>query len=226
MRHELIPVAETIAPDAEMQRLVDEVMQPHRALLAEVDGKISTSLHRGSILFSPMDDILLAAIAETANTDIAFSNGWRYGAPILPGPVTMNDLWNIIPTNPPVFTVELTGAEIKQMMEENLDRTFSADPFGQMGGYLRRFRGLTIYGKLENPPGHRIEHVFSGDEPLQSERRYKVAFVTDQGVPMKFGQHRQDLVVDAIDALRNYFEAKPADPISDPISEFGRFIPV
>jgi 2',3'-cyclic-nucleotide 2'-phosphodiesterase (5'-nucleotidase family) len=222
VRHELISIDESIATDAEMQRLVDAVMQPHRALLAEVVGRTSAGLHRGTILFSPMDDILLAAIARTANTDIAFSNGWRYGAPIPPGPVTMNDLWNIIPTNPPVSIVELTGTEIRQMMEENLERTFSADPLGQMGGYLKRFRGFTIYGKLENPPGHRIEHVFCGDEPLQADRRHKVAFVTAQGVPKKFGQHRQDLAVNAIDALRNYFEAKPADPIS----EVGRFIPV
>jgi hypothetical protein len=76
--------------------------------------------------------------------------------------VTVNDLWNIIPTNPPVSTVELTGAEIWEMMEDNLERTFAADPFNQMGGYLKRFRGLTIYGKLENPPGHRVERIFSG----------------------------------------------------------------
>lgn len=72
-----------------------------------------------------MDDVLLVAISEAAGTDIAFSKGWRYGAPFPPGPVTVNDLWKIIPTNPPVSTVELTGAEIAAMLEENLDRTFA-----------------------------------------------------------------------------------------------------
>jgi hypothetical protein len=56
-----------------------------------------------------MDNFLLQAIAEAADTRIAFSNGWRYGAPIPPGPVTVNDLWNIVPPNPPVSTVELTA---------------------------------------------------------------------------------------------------------------------
>ena len=158
-----------------------------------------------------MDDALLAAIAQAANTEIAFSNGWRYGAPIPPGPVTVNDLWNIIPTNPPVSSVDMTGAEIREMMEENLERTFSADPFGQMGGYLKRFRGLTIYGKIENPHGHRIEHIFTQNEVLEAGRNYHVAFVTEQGVPKKFGRNRRDLPIDAIAALREYFRSIPTE---------------
>jgi 2',3'-cyclic-nucleotide 2'-phosphodiesterase (5'-nucleotidase family) len=166
-------------------------------------------MHRDTNLFAPMDDLLLAAVAAAADTEIAFSNGWRYGAPIPPGPITMNDLWNMIPTNPPVSTVNLTGAEIREMMEENLERTFAADPFGQMGGYLKRFRGLTIYGKLENPPGQRIEHLFIRDDALTPDGTYRVAFVTEQSVPKKFGKSRRNLPIDAIEALRNYLQNSP-----------------
>ena len=184
-------------------------MGPHREILREVVGQTTVGLHRDTNLYAPMDDLLLAAVASAAETDIAFSNGWRYGAPIPPGPITMNDLWNIIPTNPPVSTVELSGAEIREMMEENLERTFSADPFGQMVGYLKRFRGLTIYGKLENPPGQRIEHIFRQDRAIAPSESYRVAFVTAQGVPNKFGRDRKDLPVKAIVALRNYLKESP-----------------
>lgn len=134
----------------------------------------------------------------------------------------MNDLWNIIPSNPPISTVDLTGVEIQEMMEESLERTFSADPFGQMGGYLKRFRGLTIYGKLENPPGHRIEHIFTVDAALAADHSYKAAFVTAQGVPQKFGRNRQDLPVKAINALQDYFRRQSTHPNEG----LGRFIPV
>ena len=59
-------------------------------------------------------------------TNVGFSNGWRYGAPIPAGAVTVNDLWNIIPTNPPISVVDLTGDEIE------------ADARGQSGGHFRR----------------------------------------------------------------------------------------
>lgn len=84
---------------------------------------------------SSMDDFLLQSIKETASADVAFSNGWRYGVPIPAGPVNRWDLFNIIPMNPPVSVVELTGKEILDMLEENPERTFSADPMKQMGGY-------------------------------------------------------------------------------------------
>lgn len=222
VQHQLIAVDDSIAADAEMQTLVDGVMRPHRAMLSEIVGATEIGLHRGTTLSSPMDDVLLAAVARAAKTDIAFSNGWRYGAPIPPGPVTMNDLWNVIPADPPVSVVDLTGLEIHALMEENLERTFSADPFGQMGGYLKRFRGLTIYGKLENPPGHRIDHIFHQGAALQADQRYKAAFVTAQGVPKKFGRNRQDLPIKAIAALRSYFQSAKADRGQG----VGRFIPV
>ena len=112
---------------------------------------VSAPLHRYAMLSAPMDDVLLEAIADAAGTQIAFSNGWRYGAPVAPGAVTLNDLWNIIPTNPPVSVVELTGAELHEMLEANLERTFAADPYEQMGGYVKRMRGLKMYFKAENP---------------------------------------------------------------------------
>ena len=219
-RHQLIPVDETVTPDPEMEALVERAMAPHRAILSEVVGTSVTALHRYTTLFSSMDDALLAAIAKAANSEIAFSNGWRYGAPIPPGPVTVNDLWNIIPANPPVSSVDMTGAEIREMMEENLERTFSADPFGQMGGYLKRFRGLAIYGKIENPAGHRIEQIFASDTALEAGRSYHVAFVTEQGVPKEFGRNRRDLPIDAVAALREYFRSNR--PNADP--RVGRFI--
>lgn len=74
-------------------------------------------------------------------------------------------------------------------------------------GYLKRFRGLTIYGKLENPSGNRIERVFTPDGLLDADHSYMIAFVTAQGVPNKFGCNRQDLPVKAIAALRSYFQS-------------------
>lgn len=203
-RHRLIAVDESLAPDARMQQKVDAALAPHRAMLAEVVGRTEIALDRYRMLECPMDDLLLDAIAAAAGTGIAFSNGWRYGAPIRPGPITLDDLWNIIPTNPPVSTVELRGDEIRTMLEENLERTFAADPYAQMGGYMKRCRGLDVYVKIENPAGHRIERLFALGEPIHADRVYTVAFVTAQGVPVRFGRNRRALAVNAIDALRQH----------------------
>ena len=202
--HRLIPVDQTIAPDAAMEKMVDAIMSPYRDMLGEVVGRTTIGLNRNTVLESTMDNLLLDAIAEVAGTKLAFSNGWRYGAPVPPGPITRNDLWNIIPTNPQISTVEITGEEIWMMMEENLERTFSADPYGQMGGYVKRCRGVNIYAKIENPPGKRIERFFVDGDSIDHNETYTAAYVTMQAVPPHFGRSRRELDMPAIEALELY----------------------
>lgn len=202
--HVLIPVDDHWPEDLEMTGLVEAAMAPHRDLLSEVVGRTTIPLHRYAMPSAPMDDVLLDAIAAAAGVEIAFSNGWRYGAPVAPGPVTLNDLYNIIPMNPSVSRVDLTGAEIRQMLEDNLERTFAADAYAQMGGYIKRCRGLTAFVKIENPKGERVDRLFVGDEPIDPDHVYPCAFITTQGVPKRFGTARRDLPVDAIMALRHW----------------------
>ena len=88
--HQLITVEEGIQPDAEVQSLVDAALAPHRAELAQIVGTTHVALNRNTTLESTMDNFLLRSLMDYTGTQLAFSNGWRYGAPILPGPVTLN----------------------------------------------------------------------------------------------------------------------------------------
>jgi len=158
-----------------------------------------------------MDNFLLEAIRETAGTSLAFCNGWRWGAPVRPGRVTRNDLYNIIPWTEPISTVELTGRELLEMLEENLERTFSADPFHQLGGYVKRCLGLTAYIKIENPPGTRVQKLFVGDTEVQPDQMYRAAYLTVQAVPAKYGRNRKDLPQHVHEAMLAFLEKhKPA----------------
>jgi S-sulfosulfanyl-L-cysteine sulfohydrolase len=208
-RHWLITVEEGIEPDRDMQAQVDDLVRPYRDELSRVVGHTETGLNRNTLLESTMDNLLLRSLLEATAAQVAFSNGWRYGAPVPPGPVTVNDLHNMVPMNPPVMTVELTGEELREMLEENFERTLSRDPYGQMGGYLKRMLGLKLYAKAENPPGQRVQQIFVGDQPLDPARKYQAAFVTEQGVGRRYGTNRQEAGVFAIDALERTFSRHP-----------------
>ena len=136
-----------------------------------------------------MDDLLLAALRRETGAALAFSNGWRYGAPVLPGPVTRNDLYDMVPMDPEVMTVTLTGAEVLGMLEQNLERTFACDPFGQMGGYVKRCQGLVCYVKVENPPGHRVQACWAGGRRLDPGRTLPGRVRDGPGRPRR-GRHR------------------------------------
>lgn len=203
-RHRLVTVRREIEPDPAMQELVDGVQARYRDDRDRVVGHTRTPLHRYEVLESTMDNLLLQALQELTGDELVFSNGWRYGAPIPPGPITLNDLWNIIPVNPPISRCTLTGREVEEMLEENLEHTFSRDPYRQMGGYVKRGLGLRFTFKIENPPGLRIQELFIGGQPVEPDREYRATFVTEQGVPAKYGRGRADLQVRAVEALARY----------------------
>ena len=114
-----------------------------------------------------------------------------------------------MPPNPPVSLAALTGREMWDMMEENLEHTLATDPYKQMGGYVKRCLGVNIYIKAENPSGSRIQQFFVNGEGIDADRHYTVAFITSQGVPGKYGSNRRELPISAIDALRRYFSNHP-----------------
>ena len=125
--------------------------------------------------------------------------------PILAGEVTLEHLWNVVPTNAQVSTVELTGDELWAMPQANVERTYAANAYEQMGGFVKRCRGLRLFFKMENPAGHRIESLLIDGDVVKGGGRYSAAMLGEQGVPAKFGLHRKQIGITAVDALRDLY---------------------
>ncbi len=202
--HRLIEVDTTIPENPAIKKLVESAIAPHREMLDTVIGETLTPLHRYNVLESTMDNLLLKALMSYTGADLAFSNGWRYGAPVPIGPITMNDVWNIIPVNPPVRICNITGREIWDMMEKNLENTFSIEPYNQMGGYVKRCLGLNLFFKIENPAGKRINRMFIDGKPVDLDRKYTACYLTEQGVGPGYCVDKRELDIHAVDVLTNY----------------------
>ncbi|MDX5418286.1 MAG: 5'-nucleotidase C-terminal domain-containing protein, partial [Hymenobacteraceae bacterium] len=205
-KHELVEVSDQLPEDGQVTQLVEEAVKPYREKLSQQVGETTTALDRNTILESTMDNFLLQSMLEATGAELAFSNGWRYGAPIVPGPITLNDLYNIIPMNPPVQTVNISGEELLDLLEDNLEKTFAPDPYNQLGGFVKRSLGLKAFIKIEAPKGNRIKKLFVNGEELDPQRRYTAAFVTEQGVPGKYGQERKAAGIKAIEAMTLYLQ--------------------
>lgn len=209
--HRLIDIHEGIKPDPDVQEMVDKAKDPDREMLGEVLGETKTDLHRNLVMEAPMDNFLLQAIQGHTKSELIFSNGWRYGAPIPKGKITRGNLWNIIPVNPPIETCDITGKEVWNMMEDNLERTFAHDPYNQKGGYVKRCLGLNLYFKIENPEGKRINELFVDGKPVKMSKIYRASYVTRQGVRPGFGRNKETLDIKAIEVLENYLEKGPVE---------------
>src|SRR3546814_11932749 len=118
-------------------------MASYRNLQEDVVGRTDTILHRYDAFSSSMDNLLLKAISKAAGVNIAFSNGWRYGAPIDKGNITMWDLYNMVPMHPVISTVAMTGQDTLHL---------SADTFHRPPDRTRPVQPPPVSARVPPPP--------------------------------------------------------------------------
>jgi len=105
------------------------------------------------------------------------SPGFRWGTTLLPGDAITREhlMEQTAITYPYVTASELTGAEVKNLLEDVCDNLFNADPYLQQGGDMVRVGGLTYACAPRESIGRRISDLRLGGKPLDATRRYKVA---------------------------------------------------
>ena len=177
-RYRLMPVFSNLLPaDADMARYIDEVESPFREKLDEKLALTEGLLYRRGNFNGTWDQLIVEALRAEKNADIAFSPGFRWGTTLLPGePITRRHLMDQTAITYPYATLsELTGADIKAIMEDVCDNLFNPDPYLQQGGDMVRVGGLTYACAPKEKIGRRISDLRIGGRPLDAARRYKVA---------------------------------------------------
>jgi sulfur-oxidizing protein SoxB len=158
-RFRLIPVfADAIDPDPEMAALIERLRAPYRTTLERVLGRTESLLYRRGNVNGSFDDLITEALLAERDAEIALSPGFRWGASLLPGePITVEDLYGQTAiTYPAAYRTEMTGAYLKQVLEEVADNLFNPDPYYQQGGDMVRAGGLTYTLDVNRPIGSRI----------------------------------------------------------------------
>lgn len=159
--YRLIPVmSEMIDPDPEMERLIEKIRRPYKRKLAEVVCDTETLLYRRGNLDGSFDDLICDALVDHYDVDFAFSPGFRWGRTVLPGPVTAEDVYSQTAlTYPNTYKNKISGATLKNVLEDISDNIFNPDPYRQQGGDMVRTKGLDFTVKLSGTMGTRISDL-------------------------------------------------------------------
>ncbi|WP_207100149.1 thiosulfohydrolase SoxB [Paracoccus shandongensis] len=177
-RHKLIPVfSDVIAPDPEMASLIEEIRAPFKADLGTVVGQTDRLLYRRGNFNGTWDDLICRAILEERDAEIALSPGVRWGASVLPGDITREDIHSVTSmTYGQCYRTEMTGETLKTVMEDVADNIFNPDPYYQQGGDMVRVGGLAYTIDPAAPMGSRITdlRLVAGDVPIEPARSYVV----------------------------------------------------
>ncbi len=175
--YRLIPVlADRIEPDPTVAKLIGDLYRPHRERLDAVVGETRSVLYRSDLFGGTTDAFMVAAYRDLVGADIGCAPGWRFGTTLLAGPIRAEDVYNAMkPTPSPLYTVKLTGRQIREIIEDNLDNVFNPDPLSLLGGDVQRCSGVAVLFRRGRPRGQRIARILAGAAPLQDSRPYTVA---------------------------------------------------
>lgn len=181
----LVPVeAADLPEDPRVKQIVDRELEPFRERMRRALGRTQTPLFRYDVLETNADDFITDAVREITGADIGLSNGFRFGVPIMAGNITEADLWSLLPMDTHLKTGWVTGKELKEYLEKELELVFSRDPWKLSGGWGPRASGMTIRYRAFAEPGRRVLSVHVGGKEVEDDQHYTIAGCEREGEPL------------------------------------------
>jgi sulfur-oxidizing protein SoxB len=177
-RYHLLPLfANLLPPDPAMQALIERQRAPFLERLNEPLAVTDGLLYRRSSFNGTFDEVILDALMSMLDADVAFSPGFRWGTALLPGQtIRMEDLLaQTALTYPYTFVNEMTGAELKAVLEDSFDNLVHPDPYYRQGGDMVRTGGMRYACNPGAVMGRRIFEVEVAGKPVSAHRKYRVA---------------------------------------------------
>jgi sulfur-oxidizing protein SoxB len=177
-RYRLLPVFANLLPaDTAMQAVIDRVRAPFKTKLEEPLAVTEGLLYRRGNFNGTLDQLILDALMAEKNAEIAFSPGFRWGSTLLSGQTILREhlMDQTAITYPAVTLNDISGADLKALLEDVCDNLFNPDPYLQQGGDMVRIGGMTYACEPGAPIGKRISDMRLNGKPLDADKRYKVA---------------------------------------------------
>ena len=152
-------------PDQEIADMIENFRITAEAGMDEVIGEANEQIPRGNAEH-PMGRLIADAMLWSTDSDVALMNRGGIRAALPRGLITPRVVYQAIPFEEDLFVFELTGAELKEILETGMQGRRRDMEIG----------GLTAYRNQAMPDGEKIEEMLIGGEPFDPDMIYR--FVT------------------------------------------------
>jgi sulfur-oxidizing protein SoxB len=202
VEYRLLPVFANVLPaDPTMQKFIDDLymrkydenvvearnpkFRNNKDRLGKTYGEIlgeelaiaGDTLYRRGNFMGSWDQIIVNALREEHNAQIAMSAGVRWGTSVMAGEmITMERLMDETSlTYGETYRTELTGAQLKDIFEGIAENLFVIDPYLQSGGDMVRLGGMDYTIEPNEALGNRITNMVLDDgTPIEMNKSYSV----------------------------------------------------
>lgn len=188
-KYELIEVDSKKYPaKKDVARVIALNEKPMSDYIYNVIGYSSIPLYRYFVIENPIDTMITDALMWKVKPDIALSNGFRFCPPRLPGEdgkvaITEGYLYDMLPVDSTVKTAKVSGKQIADWLERELENVFASDASKRMGGWVIRFKGMEMTFKAYEAFGKRVQKITVGGNPIDLDAVYTICACEREGDP-------------------------------------------
>lgn len=212
------------AANPEIAKLIATHEKPFQKSIYKEIGQSTVPLYRYFVVENTMDTMIVDALKWKVKTDVVISNGFRFCPPRIPDKdglvhITEGYLFDMLPVDSPVRVGEASGRQIRDWLEDELENVFAKDASRRFGGWLIRFKGMTMEFKAFEPMGKKVQKVEIGGAPLDLNKTYTFSACEREGDPddvlcrMKGVKNTRTLDYTLHQAMKEYLAANsPVTP--------------
>ncbi|OLY94512.1 2',3'-cyclic-nucleotide 2'-phosphodiesterase/5'-or 3'-nucleotidase, 5'-nucleotidase family [Cnuella takakiae] len=187
-RYALIEVdATNNKADTQVASVIKANEGPYAAEINKVIGYSAVPLYRYFVVENTIDTLIIDALKWKIKPDIVLSNGFRFCPPRKKKdatgniPITEGYLYDMLPVDSQVRTVKVTGAQLTEWLEKELNNVFAKDASKRLGGWVVKFKGMKVEFKAFEDMGKRVRKVSINGTPLVADKLYSVCACEREG---------------------------------------------
>jgi len=190
-RYELLEVeADSLKPDAAMMQILKNNESSFADEINKVVGYSTLPLYRYFVVENPIDTMILNALDwRFPEIDIVLSNGFRFCPPrTTPDhtgniPITKGFIFDMLPVDATVRTAQVTGQQITNWLEKELNNVFAKDASKRFGGWVIKFKGMEVEFLAFAEQGKRVQKIQISGKPLDLNQTYSILACERDGDP-------------------------------------------
>jgi 2',3'-cyclic-nucleotide 2'-phosphodiesterase (5'-nucleotidase family) len=182
---------ENYKADPTLSNIIKENELPFKEEISQVIGYSTLPLYRYFVIENTIDTMVLNALAwQMPEVDIVLSNGFRFcppkSTPDHTGNIPINNgfIYDMLPVDSNLKTGEITGKQLLEWLEKELNNVFAKDASKRFGGWVIKFQGMQIEFKAFEAMGKRVQKVLVKGKPIDENAIYKICACERDGDPV------------------------------------------
>lgn len=190
-RYDLIEVrSESIPVDERMQQLLKERESEFYQDINTIVGYSTLPLYRYFVVENPIDTMILNGLKwKFPEIDIVLSNGFRFCPPrVTPDktgnvPITNGFIYDMLPVDSTVRTAKVTGQQLMDWLEKELNNVFAKDASNRFGGWVIKFKGMKVTFNAFGELGQRVQSCTVKGKKIDLSATYSILACERDGDP-------------------------------------------